>query len=112
MSCPTCQGRHRHTTDMVCLTCGRDYLDDDPQPALGWRRLLLQWIEEGRRLRGQLADAEADLDILRAQLSPMEQAGQSCRAVGPAGAVCRLTYGHAAHVDQPHVWTDAWVPEP
>lgn len=41
--CPTCQGQYwnvraakwvsiRETVDMVCQTCGRNYMDDDPQP--------------------------------------------------------------------------------
>jgi hypothetical protein len=30
--CPTCQGYSRETTDMVCQTCGRDYMKDNPRP--------------------------------------------------------------------------------
>lgn len=61
-TCATCQGRNRETTDMVCMTCGRDYLDDDPiTPGLGWRRLMHAW-------RDQCKAAEAERDELRVEL--------------------------------------------
>lgn len=48
--CPTCQGRSRETTDMVCMTCGRDYMPDDGSdvsaPGLGWKRLMGLWREQ------------------------------------------------------------------
>jgi hypothetical protein len=30
--CPTCQGTNRQTSNMVCQTCGRDYMKDFPRP--------------------------------------------------------------------------------
>lgn len=63
-TCPTCQGWTRETTDMVCMTCGRDYLTGDviPPPGLGWKRLVGGWMEEGRLLRARLAEVEAERD--------------------------------------------------
>jgi hypothetical protein len=61
--CPTCQGRNRATTDMVCMTCGRDYMPDDgtdvSEPGLGWKRLMGLWREQSKQTEATLARVEA-----------------------------------------------------
>lgn len=54
--CPTCQGlTRRETADMVCMTCGRDYLDDEPVPGTGWKRLMYAWRERAGSIGDELA---------------------------------------------------------
>lgn len=81
--CPTCQGRNRHTTDMVCMACGRDYMPDDGShesaPGLGWKRLMGLWRE-------QCKQAEADRDIARAEADEMRTQRDTARE--HASAVC------------------------
>ncbi len=60
--CETCQGRQRKTTDMVCMTCGRDYMPDDGTdetgPGLGWKRLMGLWREQCKQAELVAQDAE------------------------------------------------------
>lgn len=65
MTCPTCQWRNRETTDMVCMTCGRDYLADDPVPGLGWKRLMIAWREQCKAAETKLAEVETEREALR-----------------------------------------------
>lgn len=60
--CPTCQGRNRETTDMVCMTCGRDYLADEPVPGLGWKRLVGDYRAALDAERTARTAAEAELE--------------------------------------------------
>lgn len=62
--CPTCQGRNRHTVDMVCMDCGRDYMPDDGSdetgPGLGWKRLMGAWRELAKAREAERDEAQLD----------------------------------------------------
>lgn len=81
--CETCQGRNRETTDMVCMTCGRDYMPDDGSdvsgPGLGWLRLMGLWREQAKQMEGEREtyrnaqiSVEAELNRVRAEIAQWE----------------------------------------
>jgi hypothetical protein len=80
--CPTCQGRNRETTDMVCMTCGRDYMPDDGSdvsaPGLGWKRLMGLWREQAARAMGDREVVEAEMDR---RVTELQAALERARAV-------------------------------
>lgn len=78
--CSTCRGRNRHTTDMVCMDCGRDYMPDDGSdvsaPGLGWKRLMLAWREQCKQIEAQRDSARDIAAALEAELAEAKAAKQ------------------------------------
>lgn len=59
-TCPTCSGRSRETTHMICMECGTDYLAQPPQKlTANGLAVLLGYRAELHRLRAELAAGNA-----------------------------------------------------
>lgn len=76
--CPTCQGYNRETADMVCMTCGRDYMpadgSDESAPGLGWKRLMSAWREQCKQAELERDDARRTAETYLDKLAELEKA--------------------------------------
>jgi hypothetical protein len=108
--CPTCSGRTRETVDMICQTCGRDFLE---RTALdwqryaqgltaeverltderdGWQTLRDEWRETARKIAAQRDEAEAQVQRVRALADEWDaEAGAHDALVTDPANLYRLT---------------------
>lgn len=90
--CPTCQGRNRHTVDMVCMDCGRDYMPDDGSdetgPGLGWKRLMGAWRELAKK-----AELDARNNLRERDAAHLEVAARTVERDAARAEVERLRAG-------------------